>query len=249
MTLKKNDKLIAIIGVIILIVAGIGIVLYAGYDTENDVPKTEEKPNKTFEINYMEESHSIDPDDTDYSIRPRLFGQASYIGNIVLEEQNLKSLDVTVEYEDTLCGFLFGTILNNIGADTITIIVSKDGEEVARDSITGKGTSELHKISIGSIIPMLTIEAEDMEEAIEILEGQYIDYNIKFEIEIMLRTGLWKKFREILGKDTFNLDVNYTKYVYDIINLEDDDGDDFPPTGGYEDGTQTWAAMSYPGKC
>jgi hypothetical protein len=30
MVLKKSDKLIAVIGVIILIVAGLGIVLYAG---------------------------------------------------------------------------------------------------------------------------------------------------------------------------------------------------------------------------
>jgi hypothetical protein len=249
MTLKKSDKLIAIIGVIILIVAGIGIVLYAGNDNEKGVPPLEEeKQIKTFEVNYSEVSLSIDPDNTDYSIKPKLFGQSTYLGNIVLEEQNLKSLDIMVEYHDNFCGFLFGRILRSIGADALTIKVYNNKEEIAKGSIKGDGIVEFPSISIGSLIPVLTVEATDLNEAIAKLEEQYIDYNISYNIQITLKTGLWKKFLELLGKDNFDLTVNYTQFVYDIKNPEDDGGDINPPTGGYEYGTQTWATMSYPGK-
>lgn len=249
MTLKKSDKLIAVIGVIILIVAAIGIVLYAGNDNEKGAPIIDIlKPIKTYEVNYTEVTLPIDPDNTDYSIKPKLIKQGIYEGNIVLEEQNLKSINIMIEYHDNFCGFIFNKILRPIGADTLTITVYEDGEEIAKEKIKGDGIVELPSISIGSIIPVLTVDAKDMDEAITKLEEQYIDYNISYNIQITLKTGLWKMFRELLGKDNFDLKVNYTQFVYDIIDPEDDDSDNNPPTGGYEDGTQTWATMSYPGK-
>lgn len=250
MTLKKSDKLIAVIGVVILIIAGIGIIFYAGIDKENKAPTVnEEKVLKTFEVNYIEVSLPIDPDNIDYTIKPKLIGQAKWTGNIVLDMQNLKSIDIMVEYHDNFCGFFFGKILRPIGADAFTITIYKDNEEVAKDKITdGDGIVEFPSITIGSIIPILTIDAKDIEEAKAKLQEQYINYTLNYTIQITLKTGLWKKFSELLSKDTFDLKVNYTQFVYDIKNPESDSGDNNPPTGNYEEGTQTWAVMSYPGK-
>jgi len=43
MNLKKSDKMIAIAGVVILIIAAIGIILYASNEPENEVPTNTEQ--------------------------------------------------------------------------------------------------------------------------------------------------------------------------------------------------------------
>jgi len=85
----------------------------------------------------------------------------------------------------------------------------------------------------------------------EILEERYIDYSETFTIHISLKTGLWGKIRELIGRDNFILDITYSYYDYHImekVNGDDSDGDgDMPPTGENQ-GSQTWSPMAYPGK-
>jgi hypothetical protein len=252
MTLKKSDKIIAIFGVIILIVAAVGIYLYAGVEEKEEMPIMEEKP--VFEIMYDEVYSVVLPDNQDYTIKPKILGSSSNLYMVEINQQNLKSVDVFVEYSDNKVGFLPNLgIIGRIGADTITVIVYDSQEnELGRAGIKGSGNISIAVKSDASMISMEPIEAEDLQEAITKLEERYIDYNEEYTIKISLKTGLWGKIRErLLGKDSFQLDITYSFYDYYIIETipgDDSDGDgDLPPTGENQ-GSQTWSPMAYPGK-
>jgi hypothetical protein len=247
MTLKKSDKIIAIIGVIILIVAAIGIYLYAGVEEDEEIIIEEEK--MFFDIEFDETSMPIMPDNQDYSVKAR----SSYEGIFEISQQNLKSIDVFVEYSDNKVGFFprLG-LIGIIGADTITItIYDSQDNEIGREKIKGSGNTTIPVKSQGSMISLEPIEAEDMLEAQTFLEERYIDYSETYTIHISLKTGLWGKIRELLGKDTFDLEITYSYYNYHLMEKipgdESDGDDDLPPTGGNQ-GSQTWSPMAFPGK-
>ncbi len=249
MALKKSDKIIAIIGVIILIVAAVGIFLYADLEEEETTPGGEREM-KIYEIHYDEIMRSAMPDNSDYSIKAKLLGRGSYEGVVDISQQNLKSVEVFVEYHDNKAGLLwrFGRI-RAIGADTITITIYDDMEnEKGRESIKGDGNVTIPVKSDGDMISLDPIEAEDQMSANDILQQRFIPNHETYTIHISLKTGLWGKIRELLGKDSFILDINYKYYDYYLEEKSDEDFDDgLPPTGDNQ-GAQTWAPMAYPGK-
>lgn len=216
MSLKKSDKIIAIIGVIILIGAGVGIYLYATTEEEPEEPTKEGDEIKTFDVVYEEISMPIYPDNTDYTIKPSLIGEASWVGNVVdFPQKNLKSININVSYHDNKAG-IFWRIgkIRSIGADTLTIIVSDSQDnEIGREPIKGDGNATI-PIDIGSLISLEPIEAEDILEAYDILEERFIDYEESYKIRITLKTALWGKLRELLGKDGFKLEVTLTSFEY-----------------------------------
>lgn len=248
MTLKKSDKIIAIIGVIILIVAAVGIFLYAGVEEEPE--KSEEEENMFYEISYDEITMTAMPDNKEYSIKPKLLGKGTYEGVVEIYQPNLKSVDVSIEYTDNKVGVLWRIgALKFIGQDTITVTVYDSQEnEIDSTRIKGSGNETIHVMD-GSMISLEPIEAETIMDAETTLEERYIDYFETYTIHISLKTGLWGKIREILGRDSFQLEVTYCYYDYYIaeeVPGEDSDGE-LPPTGE-DQGTQTWFPMGYPGK-
>jgi len=253
MSLKKSDKIIAIIGVIILIVAAVGIYAYAGVEEEKDMPK---EPEKTYyEIHYQENSMSAMPDNQDYSIKPKLLRAGTYEGIVEISQPNIKSIEINFEYTDNKAGFLpIPGLIKSIGADTMTLMVYDSQEnEIDRVGIKGSGNETLFIKSDGDMISMDPIEADDLLEAMSTLEGRYIDFSETYTIYITLKTGLWGKVREfLLGRDSFNLEITYSYYDYHlevkVPEDEDSNGDgDMPPTGK-DQGSQTWSPMAYPGK-
>jgi hypothetical protein len=249
MALKKSDKIIAIIGVIILIVAAVGIFLYADLEEEETKPG-DEREMKIYEIHYDETMRSAMPDNQDYSIRARLLGRGTYEGVVEITQQNLKSVEVFVEYHDNKAGLFwrFGRI-RAIGADTITISIYDSMEtEVGRESIRGDGNRTIPVKTDGEMISMVAIEAEDKEVANQILQERFINNHETYTIRISLNTGLWGKIRELLGRDSFILDINYKYYDYYLEEKSDEEFDDELPPTGENQGAQTWAPMAYPGK-
>ena len=251
MTLKKSDKIIAIIGVIILIVAAVGIYVYAGVEEEKKPIKEEEE--SYYEIFYEERTLTVMPDNTDYSIKPKLVGQGSYDGMFEITQPNIKSIEINIEYSDNKVGFLPRLhLIKKIGADTITVtIYDSMDSEIDGVKIKGSGNETLFIKTDGDMISMEPIEADNIMDAMSILEERYIDYSETYTIHISLKTGLWGKIRELLGKDKFMLDITYCYYDYYIVEKvpgDNSDGNgDMPPTGESQ-GSQTWSPMAYPGK-
>ncbi|KYK21632.1 hypothetical protein AYK24_08880 [Thermoplasmatales archaeon SG8-52-4] len=238
MSLKKSDKIIALVGVLILIVAGIGIVLYSSSDGENDTPIYKNDDKTMFDISFIESaSMPIEPDNQAYSIKPKLFnrGIKPYVGNVVISQKNLKSVTFYLKYNDNVKGFLGGRLLGGIGADTLTVNV-KDSEENVIFSKSGKGSLMVNEtIEFSSMISLEPIEAKDTTDANQQLEKRYINTEETYKITVSLKTGIWGKFREILKKDTFKLEISYICYEYSLVGMNDETpdepDDDYPPLG------------------
>jgi hypothetical protein len=236
MSLKKSDKIIALVGVVILIIAGIGIVLYSSSDDADGVPPLDNEDTMTFDISYMESaSMPATPDNTAYSIKSKLLnrGISPYVGNVVISHQNLKSIKFYLKYNDDVRGFLFGKLLTSIGADTLTVSI-KDSEDNVIVSASGKGYLIVNEtIEFNSMISLESIVAKDMTEAKSMLEERYIDNEESYTIKVSLKTGLWGRFRELLKPDMFMLEISYTYYEYSIEGIENGDTDEpdnnYPP--------------------
>ena len=224
MALRKSDKIIAIVGVIILIVAGIGIVLYM--DTEENEGGGTGNKNKM--MYYPVESKMIFTpllEKSQSKIKLKIRGGAdfSYKGEIT-EVNNLKNISVTLRYTDNNPGLL-GRFLN-MGKDTITIsVLDSEKEKVGGGTKQGSG-----KITFDISNPVMEeiegpIEAKSRDEAQQMLKDMYVSTTETYTFKINIKGGLIGALRErFLGKDSFKLTVSYCTYSYTIGEPEDDDG-------------------------
>ena len=236
MNLKKSDKIIAIVGVLILVIAAIGIVLYTS--TEEVEEKEPEEKLLTFDV--YEEVKTGSAERETYK-----FNKLKLVTKVVsLEEKecfpvsvdNLKSVEFKITYEDDRTGRLLGKILNKvlglkIGKDTLTItIIDPDGTEHKGESIVGSGNTTITFDGINPPIYTEQIEAETDVEAMEELEYLYgtkwKDGVFKIKAELSSKEAiplLDGRLLEKLDDDDFTLEITYTYYDYDLEEIEDDD--------------------------
>lgn len=249
MSLKTSDKIIAIIGVIILIAAGIGIYLYAIAEDESKEPMDEGEKINFFNINYKPKSMPVEPYDT-YPIKPKLIGTRTITKEVEVDQQNIKSIKFVFDYVDNKAGFL-NTFARGIGADTLTVTVrNEDGEPVGSISLKGdQKRNDTIEVTINKMILLEPIEAEDIEDAQYILEERFIDYKETYTVTVSLRAGLWGRIREILGQDSYGFEIICDYYDYTLEPVENDDNpgddEDNPPTGG-NIGTGIFASTNFP---
>ena len=237
MSLKKSDKIIAIVGVIILIIAGIGIVLYSSSEEENGIPTIKTEDEMMYDVTFtISAPMTAVPDNTAYSIKPKLLNTKPYVGEVTISQKNLQSVKFYLTYTDNVKGFLMGRLFKGIGADTLTVTI-KDSEDNSIISNTGKGSLTVNEtIEFSSLISLEPIEAMDITAAKSELEKRFIDNEESYKITVSLKTGLWGKFRELLKTDSFNLEISYTYYEYELV-LENQDNnpgepdDNYPPMG------------------
>jgi hypothetical protein len=229
MTLKKTDKLIAVIGVIILIIAGLGIILYTGGEKKDQVlPPVETKNTYIVTCSEVTISRTLDS----VTIKPKIIGwKIADPVEIPLNQQNLKSIEIIVTYKDRSGIFPMIGLLKRIGADTLAFgVLDTQGNEIGGDNSKGDKEIPISKV-VGQRIELQTIEAETLEEAQEILKENYIDYQETYTVECALKTGFIGKIRErFIGQHRVDLAFNYTYYEYDV-ELLDGEPPELPPTG------------------
>lgn len=233
MNLKKSDKMIAIIGVVILIVAAISIVYYVSTEDEVREPTEEEK---IFEVKWIP--------DQDFIVINELVGKEGYEKNAPISALKpgsvITNVDVKIDWEDTN---KLGKILNK-GEDTITADITIGGETKTHKD-TGKGNETL-QFTINSIPDEKIIK--DVESKIDaelLIENEYagmdsVDYNVKVTWEkgenfFTLRLRKFLNFLFDKG-DTINIKIIYDYYYPEVDEVENDgnNNDGNPPTGGYQ---------------
>jgi hypothetical protein len=218
MNLKKSDKIIALVGVIILIVAAVGVILYVPSD-EEVTPIEEKEKTYTFDVSYHVFNTTATPDKTQFIVKDKLIGSGDYVGNVEIPKKNLKKVEFKFSYTDDkrgLFGFgLLGTKL--FGADTITINI-KDSEKnkVGSGQIVGSGNK---KITTEECSPMHfgPIEAESLMEAEERLAENLTDDDLEMEtykitVSLDVKEGFFLKFfgwlrEKLFGNDEFKLTI------------------------------------------
>ena len=233
MNLKKNDKLILILGVAILIVAAIAIVFYTSADV-NDIDVYIEPDKKTFDVTWKEMTTE----------KPIVKGvaQKSYSETEEISAPH-SSVLTKVEFQITWNDDHTSGLLIKRGADTLTAKIGKPGAEPEKKSSTETGNMSF-SFSVNDRPSDDYIEAEDANEAEEIVKEWFINENeASFDVTVNVQTGEklgirpLKLLRYFQDKgNNFNLKIMYTYYVLEIEEQDGDENDDVPPTalGGYD---------------
>ena len=240
MSLKKSDKIIAVIGVVILVIAAVGIILYTSTVDEEE-PTKKDKKLYDFPVLVDEIKLPLTPDNPDFVVSEGgKLSNGSYLGKVVVSSAMLKNIEVFVEYEDNRYGlFGFGRIAKNMGVDTLIVhLLDENGEEICQGTINepGVGNITLETSSMESPINFGSIKAEDLDQAkylldknLTMIEDEQIVYQIHVEIEEkenLLRPLMC--LLEKLTKDSFKLTVTENSYKYSIEDIEipDDEEDE-----------------------
>ena len=270
MSLKKNDKIIAIVGVLILVIAGIGIVLYtpsdddgAPTDGEGDDlniynVKTDIKPGD-------EEKLSMDmkkPKPLSIMKNGKIYQNGQFL---VLEDTNVDSVFIEVVYNDQqkgpiFIGWIFDKVLKKpIGEDSLKVTITTPDEQKYVLTVAGNGKDNVTIMVLKDFEIPDTVEATSEEEAQRMLDENYsgnnwIGLNFKVSAQLTINGKLLPgaRLKELLGSDVATL--KYTCYTY-TLTPEETNGDEDPNGGGDGDGDEeketgvlTYSPMSMGGR-
>src|SRR4030042_455534 len=107
MALKKNDKIIITLGIVVFILAGVGIVMYTQPEKTTTHTSTETGM-KTYEPRWFIQSGSTD-------ISEAATKTAPYEGTTTISHGNLKSITFNLTWTDNRA------LLGRFGLDTLTL--------------------------------------------------------------------------------------------------------------------------------
>jgi len=230
MNLKKNDKLILIVGVVILIVAAIAIAFYTSADVD-DIDIFTESDKKTFDITWDEKTTDMS---TIHGVAEKSYSESEYIS--APDGSILTKVEFQLTWEDD---YTTGILINK-GEDTLTAKIGKPGADPEKKSSTKQGNMTF-SFNVNDRPSDNYVEAEDADEAKEIVDEWFPNENkASFDVTVNVQTGerfglrLLKNIRRLQDKgDDFDLKITYTYYVFNIEEPEDagDDDDDVPPSG------------------
>ncbi len=206
MNLKKSDKMIAIVGVAILIIAAVGIVLYTAYEEPvEDVKPTEE----TFMVTWNENSGQL-------ACISGFAGKSAYTDPFAFSVPSgsvLTSVSVRIVWKDdnTYRGVL------SKGVDSLTAEIGvSGGESQLYKSTTGSGNETLYFVAYDRPYDE-TLDAKDYDEAQQMVYDMVQGKNdASYDVKVTVKTG--EKLRRPLQylKDkgnSFELFVSYTYYT------------------------------------
>lgn len=209
--MKATDKLVVIIGVVIIILAAIGIFLYGRPVQREEEKKTEAI--KSFTVTWVEKTGYASPDNTDMVAYDRLLRDVPYSANVTISQYNLKCVKFILTWEDDRT---YG-LLRKKGQDTLTFeVTSPDGANISEESV-GNGTIE---IVFDNINPMPSIDeiiANSSSEAMDKLEGyygeKYKDQAFKISVGIKVGEKIFRPLKRLLDSgNNFTIKVEYTYY-------------------------------------
>jgi len=209
-SLKKNDKIVIIVAVLILAIAGIAIAMYQSPSTTSDFSSliTIEK---NYNVIWTEQNGTLS------TIAEFAEKKAPYQGTVMIPETNVKSITFDLSWTDDRM-----TFMKRRGLDSLTLEVAMpDGiysftETSTSAPITGDGTIS-HTIFNNIIPPETPIEAENENDAqLKLGDAPYSDdswteKNIVINVSVDIgEIRILKQIRE-KGND-FELKITYQYY-------------------------------------
>jgi len=221
MSIKKSDKLIAIVGVIILIVAGIGIALYES-PTDTDITIESEEllyyPVSTAEYGEMIINGNAEKT---YSDTVTITGLS--LGCV------LTSVDFQINWEDDKTIGLINALKR--GKDTLTTDITYMGETKTKSS-KGSGSDTI-TFDINNVPSVDPIEANNETEAEDLLYEMFSGKNEAcFELSVNVEVGepIWRPLKRMLDKgNNFEIKITYNYYFIDLEEPQEPEEPDEPP--------------------
>jgi len=228
--LKKNDKLIIIIAVAVVVVAGIGI---AAYNPPEDNGKSTGGIGGSQTYNGTWETHTktVSVDGEYYAGKG-----APYSNEIKIDHENIVKVTVEITWTDDST---YG-ILRTKGADILTAEVTYKGTTDTWESVEN-GTNEF-SYGINSIPYDTIIDADNEQDALDKLEEEYgTDDLLTFTIDVSVQPGekIFRPLKYLRDKgNDFELTITYEYYDASVTegdikdtgqdNNDSDDPEDIP---------------------
>jgi uncharacterized protein YpmB len=224
MNLKKSDKIIAIVAVVILIIAAIGVVLYADREPDEVEPTTK---SKEYAVEWIRSEGNLNIAE---SVGSEAYTTPFTITASSKPDSVLTSVNVLITWDDTITknGLL------NKGLDKITTKMALKGEDPKEYTATGMGNKTL-TFSVFSKPQDENIEdAKDLTEANQMISEEYKNMDsADFDVEVTwtkgekfsLRLGRLLNFLKDKGED-FKFEITFEYYYPDVHEVGDDGGDD-----------------------
>jgi hypothetical protein len=216
MSLKKNDKIVIIVAVIILVFAGVGVAMYQSPQTTSNIPST--ITSKSYDVSWTLRNGSL-------STISEFAGKKSpYQGTIMIPENNVKSITFNLSWTDDHM-----TVMKRMGLDSLTLEVTMPNDtyyftETNKSAqITGEGTIS-HTIVNGIIPPSKPIEADNEQDAqTKLKEKSYNDDSWtekEITINVSVQIGEIRILKKMRDKGN-NFDLEITYQYYDGVLKED----------------------------
>ena len=212
MPLKKNDKIIIAVGIIILLVAGTLIVFYT-QPTEEIGNVTPQNPQgTTYEVNWTVEKTSLSTIDQ-YAGKT-----APYQGTFMISHGNLKSITLNLSWVDDKA------LLKRFGLDTLTIeVTTPDGDVVSNSAVSARKTKEgnvnleFRSITIApSDTPIQANSTADAQNRLTKLP-YYNDKWVNKEFTYTVSVTVGEKILRFRDKgNQFTLNINYEYYSPEV---------------------------------
>ena len=218
MSLKKSDKIIALIGVLIIVVAGIAIVYFA-----INQKKSEPTGQTTTTYNVVWTQDNGEMKLPDLNVEKGTPFTKTF--NVIADDHPgsvLTSVVVKVDWTDDVTQGILGRWFPKRirGEDTLTVKITHEGGKTNTHEETGSGSENL-TYSINSIPQTEEVEAMNADEALQNFIGNHSDMNtadFNIEATVEIGEGFLKKNKDDGNK--FSLYITYTYYYPEIENLE-----------------------------
>jgi len=217
MNLKRNDKIILIVGVVILIVAGAGIALYNAPSEDLDVDtKDMSETYYEYEWDVKRGSETIEsPTLEEGTPFEKAYTITSPAGTVLTQVK----LNV-VWVDDNTYG-----ILRTKGQDTVTAEIKLDGKSDEDSSSEVNGNLSF-QFNVNSMPRSGEINASTSRDASSQLTEEYRGMNsADFDVLLNIETGEpWWRF--LFNRDKGNvvdISIDYTYYEYDLTEVENHD--------------------------
>ncbi len=232
MELKKSDKMILIIGVIILILSAIGIALYTSPPGEEKIGEIQIE--KTFSPTWLKEEKEINLGESLFVERSKPFEDTYTITVEEGEAAVLTSVNISLSWEDDVT---YGIFFKK-GLDTLTATITCAGREKKNIS---KGSGDIwFNFSINSVPSEEVVTAYNDSDARNKLREEYKGKDsASVDVTISIETGERRirllKYLKDKGND-FTLKARYTYYVLSEV-VEEVEGSE--ETGGSSSGGES----------
>lgn len=222
MNLSKNDKIIAIVGVIILIIAAISIAVIISNQEDEEIE--EEVKTELFYVTWTNSSGEMTVDGVAKKTYNEPLTVSAPSGHVVT------NVDVELTWsDDNVIRGRIGSIIKILkgGEDTLTLEITPEDGEAQRKSSTGGGKIEF-SFSVNDIPSDEEIDAEDIYEAEDIVEGAYAGQETAtFDVSVNVEIGepYRRPIKRFMDKgDNFKLTITYD-YYYPFVEGSDYDDD------------------------
>jgi hypothetical protein len=217
-SLKKNDKIIIIAAVIVLLTASVGVAMWQSPKTEiqNSNPGQQ-----TYKVSWIVQNGTLD------TISEHAGKKTPYETAVKISDANLKSITFNMTWTDDHM-----TFFKRMGLDTLSLEVKAPNGDIVKKTvrsaaITGYGEINF-TIDTRIIPPQKTVSANDLSSAQAMLKNKpfidtsWMDKNINITVSDKIGEKRIRILQRFLDKgNDFSLVITYQYFEGKILNDND----------------------------